>query len=62
MQRQPTLRLDKDRKGHAVSRADAQSNILGKAAFTDLEDLPLNAVDTKKADAKPKVRPDENVN
>ena len=56
MQRQPIPRLDKDLEGHFVSRSDAQARILGKGAFTDLEDLPSNAVDTRKAGAKLKVR------
>ena len=60
MQRQPTPRLDKDCKDHFLSRADAQAGILGKATFTNLEDLPSNAVDTRKTDAKLKARCDEN--
>ena len=52
MQRQPIPRLDKDRGGHFLSRADAQARVLGEVAFTDLEDLPSNAVDTRKVCAK----------
>ena len=60
MQRQPTPRLDKDRKGHNLSTEDTKAKIRGEATFTDLEDLPSNGVDTRKAGAKLKVRRDEN--
>ena len=60
MQRQPIPRLDKDRGGHFLSRADVQARVLGEVAFTDLEDLPSNAVDTSKVGAKLKAGRDEN--
>ena len=56
VQRQHTQRLDNDHEHHFLSRADVQARILGKAAFVDLEELPLNTVDTRKVDAKVKAR------
>ena len=59
MQRQPMPHLDMDREGHFLSRADAQARVLGEVAFTDLEDLPSNDVDTRKAGAKLKTKREE---
>ena len=61
IQRQPTPPLHEDRKYHFLSRADAQAGILGKVAFADSKkNLPSNAVDTRKVNAKLKARCDEN--
>ena len=54
----PTPHLD--REGHFLSRADVQARVLGEAAFIDLEDLPSNAFDTRKAGVKIKAMCDEN--
>ena len=59
-QSQPTPRLDKDRGDNFLSRTHAQARVLDKAAFNDLEDMPSDTVDTRKAGAKIKARRDEN--
>ena len=59
--RQPSARPEKDHEGHFLSSADAQARILGEAAFIDIEELPLNTVDTRNGDAKVKVRCDKKI-
>ena len=39
---------------------DAQARVLGKATFTDLEDLPSNVVDIRNVGPKLKAKRDEN--
>lgn len=52
MQRQPTPRLDLDRKGHFLSRSDALGLVYSASAFTDLSDLPSSTVDEKKSEKR----------
>ena len=56
IQRQPTSRLDKDCEGHFLSRANAQARAIRKSVFTNLEDLPPTAVDSKKTGARLKAK------